>query len=108
MSSAFQPKRKEMAKVRVVSSDTYSRNRSSMRLVGNVHRGLSNFVTTQRNKKTGRCSYVDDTASLTRKTKNELTRFFSERDNRKRVVAYLVLPKEKKQAGSATKSKKKK
>ena len=51
MSSVYQPKRKELAKVKVISSTAYTNNRSRLRLVGTVQRSYSNFVTTQRNKK---------------------------------------------------------
>lgn len=93
MSNVYQPKRKELAKVKVVSSDTYSKGRSKYRFVGSVHRGYTNFVTTQRNQKTGKCSFVDDTSSLTKKTKGEIVRFFSDKANRNKGVAYLVVPK---------------
>lgn len=33
MSNVYQPKRKELARVRVVSSQTYDNNRSKLRLV---------------------------------------------------------------------------
>jgi len=34
MSSSYQPKRKELAKVKAVSSDTYSKNRKNFKFVG--------------------------------------------------------------------------
>ena len=36
MSSSYQPKRKELAKVKVVSSQKYKENRSKFRLVGKM------------------------------------------------------------------------
>ena len=48
MSSIYQPKRKELAKVKVVSSQTYKNNRSKYKLVGSVNRGYDCFITTQR------------------------------------------------------------
>ena len=93
MSSVYQPKRKELAKVKVVSSETYKNSRSQYVFVGSVRRGYTAFVTTQRNLKTGKCSFVDDTSSLTKKTKNDLVRFFSDKSNSKKYSAYLVLPK---------------
>ncbi len=94
MSNVYQPKRKELAKVKVVSTQTYDKNRSKLRLVGSVSRRHTNFVTTQRNIKTGKCSFIDDTSSLTKKTKNEIVRFFSDSENAKKSVVYLVVPKQ--------------
>ena len=93
MSSVYQPKRKELAKVKVVSSETYKKSRSKFKFVGSVRRGYTAFVTTQRNSRTGRCSYIDDTSSLTKKTKSEIVRFFSDKSNSRKYSAYLVLPK---------------
>lgn len=93
MSNSFQPKRKELAKVKVVSSETYSKQRKNFKLVGVVQRGYTNFVTTQRNIKTGKCSFVDDTSALTKKSKNEIVGFFSNMQNRNKGVAYLVVKK---------------
>ena len=72
MSSVYQPKRKEMAKVKIVSSETYSKDRKKLNLVGSIQRNLTNFITTQRNKKTGKCSFVDDTSSLTKRAKKDV------------------------------------
>lgn len=96
MSSVYQPKRKELAKVKVVSSQTYDKNRSRLKFIGRVKRGYTSFITTQSNLKTGKCSFVDDTSSLTKRSKNELVRFFSDSANDKKSVAYLVVPKESK------------
>lgn len=96
MSSVYQPKRKELAKVKVVSSETYSNNRSKLRLVGRIRRGYTSFITTQANKKTGKCSFVDDTSALTKKAKNEVVQFFSDKKNTSKGVVYLVVPKEAK------------
>ena len=96
MSSIYQPKRKELAKVKVVSSDTYSKNRKKFKFVGSVQRHFSNFITTKRNVKTGKCTFIDDTSSLTKRSKNELINFFSNSENDGKKVAYLVVPKEKK------------
>ena len=93
MSSVYQPKRKELAKVKVVSSQTYKNNRTKLNFVGRVKRGYTAFVTTQGNKGTGKCSFVDDTSSLTKRSKNDLVRFFSDKSNEKKNVAYLVVPK---------------
>lgn len=93
MSNVYQPKRKELAKVKVVSTETYKNNRSMLKLVGSVQRVVPNFVTTQRNRKTGKCSFIDDTSSLTKRSKNELVQFFMNKENRKKDVAYLVVPK---------------
>ena len=82
MSSVYQPKRKELAKVKVVSSETYKNQRAKLKLVGNIQRNCTNFVTTQRNSKTGSCSFIDDTSSLTKRTKNELVSFFANSKNR--------------------------
>ena len=94
MSSVYQPKRKELAKVKVVSTKFYNENRSKFKFVGSVDKTLSSFVTTTRNKLTGKCSFVDDTSSLTKKTKNELVRFFNKSENSNKHVVYLVVPKE--------------
>lgn len=91
MSNVYQPKRKELAKVKVVSSETYRNSRSKYKFVGSVQRGYTNFVTTQRNQKTGGCSFIDDTSSLTKKTKGEIVRFFSDKANRNKGVVYLVV-----------------
>ena len=98
MSRKYQPKRKELAKVKVVSSEKYKSNRSKLKLVGSVQRACTNFVTTQRNRKTGKCSFIDDTSSLTKKSKNELVQFFMNKENKKKDVAYLVVPKEQPKA----------
>ena len=93
MSSIYQPKRKELAKVKVVSSQVYGNNRSKYKFVGRIKRGYTSFITTQSNKNTGKCSFVDDTSSLTKRSKNDLVRFFSDKNNEKKNVAYLVVPK---------------
>lgn len=97
MSSVYQPKRKELAKVKVVASGVYGSNRSKLNFVGSISRKHPNFVTTQRNKISGKCSFIDDTSSLTKKTKNEIVRFFSDKENRNKDVVYLVVDKPKKQ-----------
>ena len=94
MSNVYQPKRKELAKVKVVSTETYSKNRSKFKFVGSVSRNHTNFVTTKRNAKTGKFTFIDDTSSLTKRSKNELVQFFSDKNNRKKDVAYLVVPKQ--------------
>lgn len=58
MSNVYQPKRKELAKVKVVSSQYYGNNRSTLKFIGSVSRKHTNFVTTQRNVKTGKCSFI--------------------------------------------------
>ena len=95
MSNVYQPKRKELALVKVVSSDTYNEKRSSLRYVGSINRGFSSFITNKRNRKTGQCTFIDDTSSLTKKTKNDITKFFSNKNNRSKGVAYLVVDKQK-------------
>ena len=93
MSSIYQPKRKELAKVKVVSSEHYKVNHNKLKFIGSVSRNHTNFVTTKRNIKTGKSSFIDDTSSLTKRSKNELVQFFSDNNNRKKDVAYLVIPK---------------
>lgn len=105
MSSVYQPKRKELAKVKVVSTEHYKNNRSKLRFIGSVSRNHSNFVTTKRNVKTGKATFVDDTSSLTKKSKNELVQFFSDKSNRKKDVAYLVVPKVEKEKNNREKRK---
>ena len=95
MSKVYQPKRKELALVKVVSSQSYGNNRTRYKLVGSVQRVCPNFVTTQRSRKTGKCTFIDDTSSLTKKTKNDITRFFSNKNNRSKGVVYLVVDKQK-------------
>lgn len=95
MSSVYQPKRKELAKVKIVSSESYSKGRKKLNLVGSIQRGFTNFITTQRNRKTGKCSFIDDTSSLTKRSKNEVVRFFMDKENKRKDVVYLVVPKEK-------------
>ena len=97
MSNVYQPKRKELAKVKVVSSNSYKENRNKYKFVGSVQRGYTAFVTTMRNKGTGKCNFVDDTYSLTKKTKSELVKFFSKKENDHKKVAYLVVDKNKKE-----------
>lgn len=92
MSSVYQPKRKELAKVKIVSSENYSSKKGSYTYVGSINRGYTNFITTKRNSKTGKCSYIDDTSALTKRTKNEVVRFFSLNENSGKKVAYLVVP----------------
>ncbi|MBO5850953.1 MAG: hypothetical protein J6R29_01310 [Clostridia bacterium] len=99
MSSVYQPKRKELAKVKVVSSQYYGNNRGKYKLVGSVQRVCTNFVTTQRNNKTGKCTFVDDTSSLTKRTKNDLVKFFMNKENKRKDVAYLVVDKQKLKKG---------
>lgn len=96
MSSVYQPKRKEMARVIVVSTDEYSKNRKFLRYVGSVNRGFTNFITTRRNRKTGSAGFIDDTSSLPKRAKNDVVKFFTKYSNRNRGVAYLVVPNEKK------------
>ena len=93
MSSVYQPKHKELAKVKVVSASHYASNRRSLRLVGSIQRSCTNFVTTQRNQKTGKCTFIDDTSALTKRSKNELVQFFMDKKNKGKSVAYLVVPK---------------
>lgn len=93
MSNSYQPKRKELAKVSVISSETYRKNHKNLKLVGTVNRSFTNFVTTQRNRKTGQCTFIDDTSALTKKSKNDLARFFSNKKNHNKHVAYLVTKK---------------
>ena len=95
MSNVYQPKRKELANVKVVSTQDYALNRSKYKYVGSVNRGFTNFITTKRNVKTGKATFIDDTSSLTKKTKNELSQFFSKYSNRNKGVAYLVVDKKK-------------
>ncbi|MBO5091503.1 MAG: hypothetical protein J6C61_03375, partial [Clostridia bacterium] len=78
------------------STQFYKENRSKCKLIGTVNKNLSSFVTTLRNNATGKCSFIDDTSALTQKTKNELVRFFNKKENDKKHVAYLVVPKESK------------
>lgn len=101
MSSVYQPKRKELAKVKVVSSQSYKNNRSKYNFVGRVKRGYTAFITTQSDNKTGKCSFIDDTSSLTKRSKNDLVKFFSNKNNEKKNVAYLVVDRihKKKKAG---------
>ena len=95
MSSVYQPKRKELAKVKIVSSEVYSLNRNKFQFVGSVQRCCTNFVTTRRNKKTGKCTFIDDTAALTKRSKNDIVRFFMDHQNKRKDVLYLVIPKSK-------------
>ena len=45
MSNVYQPKRKELAKVKVVSTQVYENNRSKLKFVGRVKRGYTTFIT---------------------------------------------------------------
>ncbi len=93
MSNVYQPKRKELAKIQVVSTETYKNNRSKYRFVGSVSRSHTNFVTTKRNTKTGRATFIEDTSALTKRSRNEIVQFFSDRGNNRKHLAYLVLPR---------------
>jgi len=95
MSNVYQPKRKELAKVKVVSTQTYNDNRSKLKFIGRIKRGYTSFITTQANKKNGKCSFVDDTSSLTKRAKNDVVKFFSNKINEKKQCAYLVVEKDK-------------
>lgn len=76
MSRVYQPKSKELTKVKVVSSNTYIQNRKNFKLVGSIQRVCTNFITTQRNKKTGKCSFIDDTNSLSKNQKKCFSKIF--------------------------------
>lgn len=95
MSSVYQPKRKELAKVKVISSGEYRQNKKKFKFIGEVRRGYTAFVTTQENRTTNQVSFIDDTYALTKRTKNELVQFFSNKFNTKKAVAYLVVDKQK-------------
>ena len=100
MSSVYQPKRKELAKVSVVSTKEYDKNKGKLRFVGSINKLFPSFVTTKRNKTTGRCTYIEDTTALTKRTKGEVVKFFSRNENRKKEVLYLVVPKAKSNTSS--------
>lgn len=51
MSSVYQPKSKGLAKVKVVSTQTYRNNRNDFKFVGSLNRSFDCFITTQRNKR---------------------------------------------------------
>ena len=108
MSSVYQPKRKELAKVKVVSTQYYVNNRSKLKFVGRVKRGYTAFITSQGDKNTGSCSFLDDTSALTKRAKNDIVRFFFDKENEKKQVVYLVVPKQKiiKKVGNQSEKKK--
>lgn len=95
MSSVYQPKNKELAKVSVVSTKEYDKSKQKLRFIGSINKGMPNFITTKRNKSTGKCSYIEDTTALTKRTKGEVVKFFSRNENRRKEVLYLVVPKQK-------------
>jgi len=74
---------------------TYNDNRSKLKFIGRIKRGYTSFITTQANKKNGKCSFVDDTSSLTKRAKNDVVKFFSNKINEKKQCAYLVVEKDK-------------
>ena len=90
MSRNYQPKNKEYANILVVSTEFYRNNSKNYNFIGSVHRGHTAFITTQRNRDSGSCSFIDDTSCLTKKTKNEIVRFFSSNNNSNKKVVYLV------------------
>ena len=96
MSSVYQRKSKGLANVKVVSTEYYRDNRSMLSFVGSIQRGYTAFITTQKNIKTGKRSFIDDTSSLTKRAKNDVVRFFSKKENRNKGVAYLVVSKNNK------------
>ena len=95
MSNVYQPKRKELAKVKVVSTEEYCNNRSKFKFIGSIQRGYTAFITTKKAARSGQRSFVDDTTSLTKRAKNDVVRFFSKKENRNKGVAYLVVPNTK-------------
>ena len=93
MSSVYQPKRKELAKVSVISTKEYDKNKKKLRFIGSINKRIPNFITTKRNKNTGVSSYIEDTVALTKRTKKEIVRFFTCKGNQNKEVLYLVIPK---------------
>lgn len=95
MSSTFQPKNKEWSNVEIVSTTQFKGMRKDYDYLGSVNRGYTNFITTRRNKKTGQCSYIEDTSALTKEAKKKIVRFFSNRANRNKGVAYIVIKRDR-------------
>lgn len=98
MSRKYQPKTKEYAQVKVVSSDdVYNKDgklKKGISLVGKIDRDLPNVVITV-NKKTHKTKFVEDTCNLTKKTKGEIVDFFKNEKTLKgkaRRKAYLIKP----------------
>ena len=94
MSSPYQPNNKRFAKVQVVTAEHYRDHKETLEAVGRVRRGMSSFVITPERKK-GNAGFVEDSSALTKKTKNEIVRFFDRPENQTKQSVYLVVPKSK-------------
>ena len=94
MSSPYQPKNKRFANVTVVTAEEYNRSKTTLQAVGRVRRGMSAFVITPERKR-GSVGFVEDSTALTKKTKNEIVRFFDKPENQGKQSVYLVVPKSK-------------
>ena len=102
MSSPYQPKNKQLANVVVVDNTVYNQNRDSLLALGRVQRGMSAYVVSPA-RRTGSTSFVEDSVALTKRTKNEIVKFFNNPQNAKKDTLYLVVPRSK--AGSKKSSK---
>ncbi len=98
--SRYQPKNKNLNVVEVMSSAEYNEHFKTHNLVGVVRRGLSSFITSTRNVKTGKILFKEDTSSLTKRTKNQLVNFFQDNENEGKNFAYLVVKKDLKKKGN--------
>lgn len=103
MSSPYQPKNKRFSNVTVVTAEEYNRNKSTLQAVGRIRRGMSTFVITPE-KRRGSAGFVEDATALTKKTKNEIVRFFDRPENQTKQSVYLVVPKSKMSSRGGTPS----
>lgn len=94
MSRPFRDKEKDLVNVEVVTADVVwtkdksgkPRLRKDLNIYGRVDRGTSAFITST-NLHGGNHKVVDDTCSLSKKTKNEIVR---ELKTNNRKVVYLL------------------
>lgn len=94
MSRPFRTKNKDLVNLRVVTADqVWTKDkkgkivlRKDLNIFGRIDKGTSAFITST-NKSGGNHKIVDDTASLSKKTKNEVINLLK---NKNRQVAYLV------------------
>lgn len=98
MSSTFSKNNKEYSGVKVVpASFVWAKDngkfklRTDIDIVGKVESSMSNFIL-KANNENRKTKFIDDTCSLTSRTKNEIVGFFYDKTGKrtKNTVAYLV------------------
>ena len=98
MSRKYQPKTKEYAQVKVISSSqAYVNNKLNPNdeFIGKIDRDMPNMVI-KVNREGQKTKFVEDTCNLTKKTKGEIVDFFKNNKTSKgnsRKKAYIVREK---------------